>query len=200
MTVVYPQDLFLICLVFTGSIFIYKHLLCFGCTSAFLTNFKNNFILADCKSSISTCFKAIVYDSQSPPSPSFPDTQRDNLNVLDVSQIWSQLQLNFKPNSHFMWGLLPLISWIIRWKKNIIILLIGFVCVKEPDWNTLRGKIQLTNHFRFVCVVWIYCRLLSIFIISEISIDFCLHCNGFYIQFRQSFAKETLSYDEMLKS
>ena len=25
-------------------------------------------------------------------------------------------------------------------------------------------------------------------------------CNGFYIQFRQSFAKETFSYDEHLKS
>ena len=25
-------------------------------------------------------------------------------------------------------------------------------------------------------------------------------CNGFYIEFRQSFAKETLSYDEYLKS
>ena len=26
------------------------------------------------------------------------------------------------------------------------------------------------------------------------------HTNGFYIQFRQSFAKETFSYDEYLKS
>ena len=25
-------------------------------------------------------------------------------------------------------------------------------------------------------------------------------CNGFYIQFRQTFAKETFSYDEYLKS
>ena len=25
-------------------------------------------------------------------------------------------------------------------------------------------------------------------------------CNGFYIEFRQSFAKETFSYDEMLKN
>ena len=25
-------------------------------------------------------------------------------------------------------------------------------------------------------------------------------CNGFYIEFRQSFAKETFSYDEYLKS
>ena len=27
----------------------------------------------------------------------------------------------------------------------------------------------------------------------------CDNCNGFYIQFRQTFAKETFSYDEHLK-
>ena len=32
------------------------------------------------------------------------------------------------------------------------------------------------------------------------DMDFKKWCNGFYIQFRQSFAKETFSYDEYLKS
>ena len=36
--------------------------------------------------------------------------------------------------------------------------------------------------------------------VSLLDMNFKKYCNGLYSQFRQSFAKETLSYDEMLKS
>ena len=66
-----------------------------------------------------------------------------------------------------------------------------FVCSESKKWSDLPPKLEA-------------CQLSSIFLVIFKHFLWDMNnkkwCDGFYIQFRQSLAKETFSYDEYLKS